>query len=112
MGAPNFRVRLALETPAREGDGMGGHRVVWQALGWLWAAMDAGNGRQTGGEVGATSVVIWRITVRGAHAGDPRRPRAGQRFRMGARLFRIDAVAEADPQGRWLECHAREEEPA
>ena len=61
------------------------------------------------GEVGAESVVPWRITVRGARDADPRRPRPEQRFRMGARVFRIEAVAEADPAGLWLDCIAKEE---
>ena len=60
-------------------------------------------------EVGAESVVSWRITVRAAREGDPRRPRPEQRFRMGARLFRIEAVAESGSAGQWLDCIAREE---
>ena len=60
-------------------------------------------------EVGAESVVAWRITLRAARLGDPRRPRPGQRFRMGARVFPIEAVAEADGAGLWLDCVAREE---
>ena len=49
------------------------------------------------------------ITLRAAREGDPRRPRPGQRFRMGARVFPIEAVAEADGAGLWLDCVAREE---
>lgn len=112
MGAPRLNVRLALEVPEREGDGIGGYRVVWRRLGFLWAEMDAGSGRQRFAEVGAESVVPWRITVRGAPAGDPRRPLPGQRMRMQARLFRIEAVAERDPEGLWLTCFAREEDQA
>jgi head-tail adaptor len=41
--------------------------------------------------------------------GSDRRPRPDQRFREGARLFRILAVAEADAQGLYLTCFAREE---
>lgn len=47
--------------------------------------------------------------MRGARDADPRRPRPEQRFRMGARVFRIEAVAEADPAGLWLDCIAKEE---
>lgn len=104
-----MRVRLALEAPERIGDGAGGYRVSWRRLGWLWAAMDAGSGRRRGAQVGPESVVRWRITLRGAPVGDPRRPLAGQRLRQGARLFRIEAVAERDTAGRWLECFATEE---
>lgn len=109
MTAPRLTVPLVLETPERIVDGMGGYRVDWRALGLLYARMRAGAGTERQGEVGAQSVVSWRITVRGAPDGDPRRPRAGQRFRMGTRFFRIDAVAEADPRGLWLDCRAREE---
>ncbi len=110
MGVPKLNIPLVLEVPAREGDGLGGFRVVWQPRGVLWAGMRAGAGRERGAEVGAESVVTWRITVRAARACDPRRPAAGDRLRMGARLFCIDAVAERDPDGRWLTCHAREED--
>lgn len=107
---PKLNVRLALEAPERQPDGLGGHKVVWAQLGWLWAGMNAGSGRQRFAEVGPESVVRWRITVRSALAGDPRRPVAGQRFRLNQRLFRIDAVAEQDPAGRWLTCFAQEED--
>jgi len=71
--------------------------------------MRAGSGAERQGEVGAESVVPWRITVRGARGRDPRRPRPEQRFRMGERVFRIEAVAEADGAGLWLVCLTREE---
>lgn len=110
MHAPRLNVRLSLESPRRQADGMGGHVVVWQQLGWLWAEMDAGTGRERPAEVGPQSVVTWRITVRGAAVGNPQRPTTGQRLRLGPRLFRIEAVCERDPAGRWLTCFAREED--
>lgn len=112
MGAPRLNLRLALEHPDREGDGIGGYRITWRRLGFLWAEVRAGSGRETQGEVGAQSVVTWRITLRGAPDGDPRRPRPGQRFRLERRLFLIEAVAESDASGRWLTCFAREEDLA
>ena len=102
-------VPLILEGPDRVADGMGGYRMEWRRRGVLHARMQARAGTERQSEVGAASVVGWRITVRGAPEGDPRRPRPEQRFRMGTRIFRIDAVAEADPAGQWLDCHAREE---
>lgn len=111
MAAPVLNVRLQLEHPGREDDGIGGYRLIWRPLGILWAQMRAGTGRERQGEVGAQSVVIWRITLRGAPQGDPRRPLPGQRLRLRERLFRIEAVAESDASGRWLICHAREEAP-
>ena len=35
MGAPRLNVRLALEAPERQSDGLGGYRVVWRQLGFL-----------------------------------------------------------------------------
>lgn len=112
MSVPNLNVRLELEGSARQGDGMGGYRTVWQRIGTVWAEMKVATGRERGAEVGPRSVVSWRITLRGARAGDPRRPAAGQRLRMGQRLFVIEAVAERDAGGRWLTCFAREEDHA
>lgn len=111
-GSPRLNVRLALEAPERQGDGLGGYQVVWTRLGWLWAEMKAGSGRERFAEVGPESVVGWRITVRAAPMGDPRRPSPGQRLRMNQRLFRLEAVAERDAAGRWLTCFAREEDQA
>lgn len=110
MSGPNLNVRLELEGSVRQDDGMGGYRTVWRRIGSLWAEMKAGAGQERGAEVGPESVVSWRITVRGARAGDPRRPMAGQRLRMGSRLFAVEAVAERDPTGHWLTCFAREED--
>lgn len=113
MNAPRLAVALVIESPVREPDGMGGYRLVWQDSGRIWAEMRSGAGGERLAEVGARSVVTWRITVRAAQAGDPRRPRPEQRLRMGegpdARRFRIEAVAESDPKGRWLVCVAKEE---
>lgn len=106
---PRLQVPLILESPVRTPDGMGGFGLDWQAIGTLWAEMKAGTGSEKFAEVGATSVVTWRITVRGAPPGDPRRPRPDQRLRSGERLFRILAVAERDAQGRHLVCTAQEE---
>lgn len=113
MSAPRLTVPLVVESPVRTPDGMGGFQLSWQPVGQVWAEMRSGAGGERFAEVGAQSVVTWRITVRAAPAGDPRRPRPEQRLRMGdgatARRFKIDAVAESDAQGRWLVCVAKEE---
>lgn len=112
MASPALNVELVLEEGLRAPDGMGGHRLTWQPLGTVWAALEARSGRETGQGAGIVSVMQWRITVRGAAVGDGRRPRPGQRLRLGPRRFRIEAVAERDPHGRWLDCFAREEDQA
>ncbi len=47
--------------------------------------------------------------MRAAPIGAPSRPRPDQRFREGARIFRIHSVTERDDQGRYLTCFATEE---
>ena len=110
MAAPNLSTRLALETSDRIADGLGGYETRWRQLGWLWAQMEARSGREQGTGAGMISVVQWRITLRAAPVGDARRPRPGQRLRQGTRLFQIEAVAESDPSGRYVDCFAREED--
>ena len=113
MSVPRLTVPLVLESAVRVADGMGGFQLTWQPVGQLWAEMRSGAGGERFAEVGAQSVVNWRITVRAALAGDPRRPRPDQRLRMGTgpaeRRFRIEAVAESDREGRYLVCIAKEE---
>ena len=107
--APVLNRRLVLEEETRAPDGAGGWSRAWTALGVLWGAVRARSGREI--EVGARqfSRVSHRIMVRAAPAGSPARPRADQRLRLGARLFRIRAVTEADERGRYLTCWADEE---
>ncbi len=109
MAVPHLSQALVLEAQVMVADGAGGHEVSWQGLGTLWAEMVAGAGRDPEGEERLLSTVPWRITLRGAPAGAPMRPVAGQRLRMGTRLFAILAVAERDRAGRFLVCHCREE---
>lgn len=109
MRQPKLNRRLALETPVDTADGAGGWTRSWQVLGHLWAELKSGSGRE-GLDAGLSrSEVTYRITVRAAKPGAPSRPRPEQRFREGSRVFLILAVADADPSGRYLLCHAREE---
>ena len=50
-----------------------------------------------------------RTSRRAAPVGSPQRPKPAQRFREGARLYAIRAVAEQDSRGRYLVCFADEE---
>jgi head-tail adaptor len=111
MKAPHLNRVLVLEGVARAPDGAGGFTSAWTALGTLWAEVLPGSGSDTLGEERMLSAVPYRITVRAAAQGAASRPVPGQRFREGARLFRIAAVTERDPQGRYLTCFAREEVP-
>lgn len=101
--------RLVLETPERVADGAGGYGEGWTALGEVWAEVMARTGREKQGEALPVSNVGYRITVRAAPVGAGNRPKPDQRFRDGARVFRILAVAEKGQDGRYLTCFAEEE---
>ena len=109
MTAIRLNRRLVLEEAERVPDGSGGFATLWQQKGVLWAAIAAGAGRERAGEFVTVSAVTYRIVVRAAPFGAPRRPKPDQRLREGARVFRIVAVAENDPDGRYLTCFAQEE---
>lgn len=109
MAVPQLNIPLVLEEKDRQPDGMGGYRVLWRRLGIVHALMRSGGGRLRGAEAGPESVSQWKITLRAFPPGDPRRPNPGQRLRLGARLFRIDAVAETGAMGRHLIISALEE---
>lgn len=111
MKAPHLNRALVLEGVVRTEDGAGGFTSVWTALGTLWAEVLPGSGSDTLGEERMLSAVPYRVTVRGTPNGSPSRPKAGQRFREGTRLFQIQAVTERDQFGRYLTCFAREEVP-
>ena len=105
MKMPHFNRKLVLEGPQRTSDGAGGFSEVWQALGIIWGeVLPRGAGR----EVEASELKL-KITVRAAPQGAPSRPTAAMRFRDGDRLYRIEAVTEAESAGRYLVCFAKEE---
>lgn len=108
-GPAHLTRALLLETPGRVADGAGGFARQWQAMGTLWAEVVPGRGAGAAGADAPLSRVPYRITVRAAPPGAPARPRPGQRFRDGARLFRILAVTERDARARFLTCFAEEE---
>ncbi|KAB2884579.1 MAG: head-tail adaptor protein [Albidovulum sp.] len=109
MSAPRLSRRLVLEEAQRVPDGAGGHGLTWVAVGMLWGLIEAGAGRERAGEFVTLSSVGYQITVRAAPPGAPSRPKPEQRFREGARVFRITAVTEMEPDGRYLTCFAQEE---
>ncbi|WP_299962040.1 head-tail adaptor protein [uncultured Roseobacter sp.] len=109
MSTPHLNRKLVLEAPQRLSDGAGGYIESWQALGTVWARVDARTGRETARGDAPVSTLSYRIIVRGAPFGDAQRPAPEQRFREGTRLFYIRAVAEHDIRGRYLTCFASEE---
>ncbi|WP_417721212.1 head-tail adaptor protein [Salipiger sp.] len=109
MKRPNLNRILWLETILPTPDGAGGVVETWHKLGTLWAEITPRSGREITGEAGPLAVGTFRITVRAAPSGASNRPVAGQRFRLGDRMFSILAVSESDPAGMYLACDAREE---
>ena len=109
MTVPVLNRALVLEAPERVADGAGGFIEGWIVLGTLWAQIEARTGRETAAAGAPISRMAWKIVVRGAPFGSPERPRPEQRFRDGDRVYVIQAVAERDPDGRYLTCFADEE---
>lgn len=106
MSVPQLTRKLVLESPNRVADGAGGFVEAWSELGVIWGDVQV---RGSGREIDAASELALRIIVRAAPQGAPSRPAAEMRFRDGARLYRIEAVTEADALSRYLICFAREE---
>lgn len=104
--------RLAVEAEVVTPDGAGGFARSWTTRGFVWGEVMPGTGSSSAGEEVPLSRQTFRVTVRGAAPGEPSRPKAGERFRDGTRVFAILAVTERDADGRYLVCAAREEEPA
>lgn len=109
MRRPVLHRQLALESPVETPDGAGGTTRGWQDLGTLWAEVTLRSGRERAEAGLPVSSTSYRIVVRGAPVGSARRPRPDQRFRDGARTYKIRAVAERDGAGRYLVCFADEE---
>ena len=101
--------KLVLEDLVRTPDGAGGFVETWAPLGEVWADVRSASGRQSSEEDARLAEVSMKITVRAAPFGEDSRPRPEQRFRDGARVFVINAVAEADARARFLTCFAKEE---
>lgn len=109
MSNVHLNRRLVLEEATRVADGAGGFTEDWVTVGELWAFLKPGAGREKIGGTLALSAVPYTITVRAAPFGSVSRPRPDQRFRDGARVFRILAVADEDLGRRFVTCHCVEE---
>ena len=108
-GAPILNRRLTLEAPASVPDGCGGFTGGWTALGTIWGQIDTRTGSIRAGELASLSRLPLNIVVRAYPVDSPARPKAGQRFVEGSRVYEILAVGEHD---RWLHhliCYCEEE---
>ncbi|QQA41240.1 head-tail adaptor protein [Pelagovum pacificum] len=109
MSFPRLTRQLVLEAPERLPDGSGGYSESWVPLGTVFAEVQGRTGRETRGPAVPLSTARYSITLRAAPWGTEARPRPGQRFREGDRLFPIEAVVEADADARFITCHCEEE---
>lgn len=109
MRTPWLNRKLLLETPERSADGAGGFQEGWAPVAQLWCEVTVRTGREAAQGGAPVSRVGYKIVVRGARYDSVMRPQPQQRFRDGARIFTILAVAERDPEGRYLTCFAEEE---
>ena len=100
--------KLELQGRERAADGAGGFSGDWVALGTHWAAVDPISGRLERGEGAARARAAYRITVRAMPPTSSARPRAGQRFREGERVYEIRTVLQSS-DARFLTCIADEE---
>jgi head-tail adaptor len=101
--------RLVLEAAESVSDGAGGNTVVWAELGVHWAQVDARSGSGRPREFTTQSRLGLKITVRYAPQGSAARPRPGQRFVEGTRIYAIDAVHEIGSRKNFLVCFSEEE---
>ena len=112
MSGVRLSRKLVLEAPQNVADGAGGFVRGWAILGTMWGEVSPGAGREMVGVEVVLASVPYKITVRAAAVGSPRRPKPEQRLRDGARVFTILAVTEHDQDAQYLTCFAREEVPA
>lgn len=103
---------MVLEAASRVPDGAGGYAETWVPLGTHWVEVRTGTGSAGSADFVALAQVPLRIVLRATPEGALSRPRPDQRFREGLRRYRILAVTEADRDGHYLTCFAREEAAA
>ena len=109
MSLPRLGRLMRLDSPVRQPDGAGGFTESWLELGTMWCEVLLRSGGETVQSAAPVSAVSYKVTVRSAPKGDPRRPMPGQRFRQGSRFFKIRAVAERARLGSFLICFVDEE---
>ena len=100
----NLNRFLSLEALSNTPDGAGGFHDVWYEVGKIWADISVRSAGLRETSLNDVSVGRFKATVRSAPVGSSARPKAGQRFREGNRIFLIDAVTELDRAGLYLVC--------
>jgi SPP1 family predicted phage head-tail adaptor len=99
-----LRLRLDLQKATATPDGAGGSTLAWDTVATIAADMQPVRAGERDVGEGLGDLTLQRIVIR--HRSDVA---AGDRFRLGARLFRIASVTDPDEDGRYLVCLAEEE---
>jgi head-tail adaptor len=108
-GEVNLTRFMTLETLSNTPDGAGGFQDVWTEVGKLWADISVRTAGLRETNLNDISQAKSKAIVRSAAVGSSARPKAGQRFVEGGRVFLIDAVTEYDRAGLYLICWLHEE---
>ena len=111
MNAPHLNRALVLEGVVRAPDGAGGFTEAWGSWARFGPRCCPGPAATRWAKSGCCRRCLTGSPCGARRPGSASRPKAGQRFREGTRLFLIQAVTERDPPGRYLTCFAREEVP-
>ena len=109
MSAPtigSLRHRLVLEEVTRTPDGAGGATETWGTVAELWADLHPLAGREAPHAEQLSGRLTHRVIVRYRAGIVP-----AMRFRLGQRLFHIEAVRDLGERRRHLECLVEEREP-
>ncbi len=105
VGVGALRHRLVHETPVETADGMGGVTRAFLAVDALWGAIETSAApAEIADRPGA--VLSHRVSLRAPATVQP-----GDRLRLGARRFLVEAVSDPEGRGRRLVCDCREETP-
>lgn len=106
QGIGRQRQRMTLEAPVLTPDGAGGVQASWTTSASFWASLEwvAGEERDRAGR--PEQAATHRVTLRWRTGLD-----AGQRLRLGARIFDIRALGDPDGDHRHLVCLVQEVKP-
>jgi len=100
-----LRLRLTLETATATPDGAGGSTLSWITVATVPAdVVPVRSDEREVGE-GLADLTLQRIVIRKRSDVS-----AGDRFRLGERLFRIRSVSDPEEDGRFLVCLCEEED--
>ncbi len=99
----DLRYRLTLERPTRVSDGGGGAVTTWDFVADVWAAIAPRGGTETIVAEAIAGRSTFSIHMRYRSDVTP-----DMRLRLGARIFEILAVSDADDRRRFLLCLVQE----